>query len=69
MILHVMPPNVVHNEWECVQERKDKEGVRDPSVEDLKLLVRNSSEQCDPVRLTRSCTGQCQCSEAFVVSH
>ena len=59
VVLHVMPPDVVHNEWECVQERKDKEGIGNPSVEDLKSLVRDSRKQCDPVRLTRRCTGQC----------
>jgi hypothetical protein len=59
MGLHVMRPNVEHNEWECMQERKDKEGIGNPSVENLKSLVRNSREQCDPVRLTGGCTGQC----------
>jgi hypothetical protein len=57
MRLHVMPPNVVHNEWERVQKGQDKEGIGDPSVEYLKSLVRHSCEQCDPVRLTRCCTG------------
>ena len=56
VFLHVMPPNVVHNEWECVQERKDEKGIGYPSVEDLKSLMRNSREQCDPVRLGRGCT-------------
>lgn len=25
--LHIVPMNVVHNEWERVQERKDQEGI------------------------------------------
>lgn len=41
MLLHIMPPNMKHNEWKCVQEREDKEGIGDPSMEDLKSLVRN----------------------------
>lgn len=61
MMLHVMPPDVVYNEWECVQERKDKKGVGNPSMEDLKPLVRNSGEQCNPISLARSCAGYCQC--------
>lgn len=58
MVLHVMPPNVVHNKWKCMQERKDKEGIGNPSVENLKSFMRNSCEQCDPVRLGRGCTRQ-----------
>lgn len=27
MGLHVMRPNVEHDKWECVQERKDEEGI------------------------------------------
>lgn len=57
MRLHVVPPNVVHDEWKCVQERKEKEGIGDPSVEDLKSLVGNSGQQCDPIRLCCGCTG------------
>lgn len=27
VILHVMPVDMVHNEWECVEKRKDKESI------------------------------------------
>lgn len=57
MMLHIMPSYVVHNERKGVQQCEDKEGIGNPSVEDLKFLVRDSCEQCDPIRLTRSCTG------------
>lgn len=56
MVLHIMPPNMVHDEGERVQERKNKEGIRNPSVEDLKPLVRDSRKQRDPVRLSCGCT-------------
>ena len=56
MLLHVMPPNMINNEWECVHERKDEECIGNPSVEDLKSLVGDSCEQCNPIRLSRSCT-------------
>jgi hypothetical protein len=59
LFFHVMPTNVVHDEGECMQERQDKESVGNPSVENLKSLVRNSREKRDPVCLTRGCTGQC----------
>jgi hypothetical protein len=39
MVLHVMPLNVVDNEGERVHECQDKEGIGNPSVEDLKSLV------------------------------
>jgi hypothetical protein len=42
MHLHIMPVNVVYNEGECVQERKDEESVSDPSVEHLEPLMRHS---------------------------
>jgi hypothetical protein len=42
MALHVMPVNVIDNEGKCVHEGEDKEGVGDPSMEDLESLVRNS---------------------------
>jgi hypothetical protein len=58
MGLHVMPPNVVHNEWEGVQKREDKKGIGNPSVKDLKSFVRDSREKCNPVRLSRRCTGK-----------
>ena len=41
---HVMKPDVVHNEWERVHERKEEKGIGDPSVENLQFLVGNSSE-------------------------
>jgi hypothetical protein len=54
-----MPMDVVHNEGECVQERKNEKGISNPSMEDLKSLVRHSGEQRDPIGLTRGRTGQC----------
>lgn len=57
MVLHVLKPDVVYDEWECVHESKDKKGIGNPSVEDLEFLVRNSCQQCDPIRLACGCTG------------
>jgi hypothetical protein len=51
MRLHIMRPNMEHDEGERVQERQGEEGVSYPSVEHLKLLVRDTGEQCDPIRL------------------
>lgn len=56
MRLHIMPPNVVHNEWKGMQERKDKKGIGYPSVKDLESLIRNSGKQCNPICLARSGT-------------
>jgi hypothetical protein len=39
MEFHIMPMDMVHDEWERVQERQKKESIRDPAVEDLQSLV------------------------------
>jgi hypothetical protein len=56
MLLHIVPVDVVYDERERVHEGKDKEGIGNPSVEDLESLVRNACEERDPVRFTRRCT-------------
>jgi len=48
---HIMPTDVVYDERERMEKRKDEEGVRAPAVEHLQPLVRDAGEQCDPVRL------------------
>lgn len=48
-----MEPDVVDDEWEGVHERKEEEGISGPSVEHLELLMGNSCEKRDPVRLSR----------------
>lgn len=50
MLLHIVPVDVVYDERERVHEGKDKEGIGNPSVEDLESLVRNACEERDPVR-------------------
>lgn len=55
MLLHVMLVNMIDYERECMHEAEYKEGVCNPSVEDLKFLMRNPSDQYDPVRLYRCC--------------
>lgn len=44
MALNVVPVDVVYDEWECVYQREKEEGVCDPSMEDLKPLIRNSGK-------------------------
>lgn len=39
------------DEWEGVDEREDKHGPADPSVPDIKLLVRNTSQSRDKIGL------------------
>jgi len=56
MFFHVMPSDMVYNKRESVQQGKYKEGIGDPSVENLKPFVRDPREKSDPVRLTRRCT-------------
>ena len=56
MLFHIMPVDVVHNERKRVQEGENEKSVRDPSVEDLKSLMGDASEQSDPVRLACCCT-------------
>jgi hypothetical protein len=51
-----MPVNVIHNKGECMHERKNEESIGDPSVKDLKPLMRNTRKECDPIRLARRCT-------------
>jgi hypothetical protein len=58
MVLHVMRPNMNHDERERVHERQYEEGIGDPSVEHLKLLVRDTGDQSDPIRL--GCCGTIQ---------
>lgn len=41
---HIPHMDMLHNKGERVYEREDKEGIRDPSVEDLQLLVGDSSK-------------------------
>ena len=60
---HIMEPDVKDDEWESVHERKEEEGIGDPSVEQLQLLMRNSREERNPVRLTRGRAVECQCFE------
>lgn len=54
-----MPVYMINDEGERMNERKNEEGVGDPSVEYLQPLVRNAGEERDPVRLARRCTEQC----------
>lgn len=56
-MLHVLKLDMVYNEWECVHEGKDKKSIRNPSVEDLEFFVRNSRQQCDPIRFACGCAG------------
>jgi len=56
VFFHIMPSNVINNERESVQKRENKKSIRYPSMEDLKLFVRNSSEERDPACFTRRCT-------------
>jgi hypothetical protein len=67
VMLHIMPPNMVYDEWKGVQESKDKEGIGYPSVENLKSLVGDASKQCNPIRFARSCTISSKHSESFAV--
>lgn len=39
MRLHVLPLDVIYNEWKSMQKRKDKEGVSNPPVKYLKPLM------------------------------
>jgi hypothetical protein len=39
MLLHIMPPDVVYNEWKGVQKSEDEEGVGDPTVKYLESFV------------------------------
>lgn len=57
MVLHVMELDMIYDEWECVHESKDKKSIGNPSVEDLESLVRDSRQQCDPIRLACGCAG------------
>lgn len=68
VLLHVMPPNMVHNKRESVHEREDKEGVRNPPVENLKFLMRNSREQGDPIGLAGGCTALTSVLEKIVLT-
>jgi hypothetical protein len=57
--LHIMEPDVIDDEWEGVHKRKKEEGIGGPSVEHLEPLMRNSSEERDPIRLGCSCAVKC----------
>lgn len=48
-----MEAYMIDDKRESMHECKEEEGIRDPSVEHLELLVRNSYEERDPVRLRR----------------
>lgn len=57
MLLHVIPMDVVYDERESMQQRKQKEGIGDPSMEYLESFVRYASEQRNPVCLASRCAG------------
>lgn len=57
VVLHVIKPDVIYNEWECVHECKHEKRIGNPSVKDLESLVRNSRKQCDPIRFACGCAG------------
>jgi hypothetical protein len=44
---------VIDDEWKCMHKGKDEKSVGYPSVEHLKLLVRYTRKEGDPVRLAR----------------
>jgi hypothetical protein len=62
VIFHVMPVDVIHNEWECMQKSQDKEGISNPSMKHLELFVRHSGHQGNPIGLGCSCAIYCQCN-------
>nr|POE75610.1 hypothetical protein CFP56_53722 [Quercus suber] len=47
---HVVIPDMPDDERKGVHQRKHHEGVCNPSMEHLKLLMRHSGDQRDPVR-------------------
>lgn len=49
LIHHVVVSDVPDNEREGMHQCQNKEGIRDPAMEDLKLLVSNSCYQRDPI--------------------
>ena len=53
VLLHIIPVDVVYDERESVQQRKQEEGICNPPVEHLESFVRYSCEQGDPVCLAR----------------
>lgn len=44
MGFHVMPMDMVYNEWECVQKGENEEGIRNPSMENLQSFVSYPSD-------------------------
>lgn len=55
---HVAKSDVIDNEGKCMHKGKDEKRIGYPSVEDLKLLVRDAREERDPVRLARRCAAE-----------
>lgn len=53
---HIVPSDVVDNEWECMHEGEKEEHVRDPAMQHLELFVGDSCEERDPIGLTCSRT-------------
>lgn len=54
MTLHVTRMDVIHDEGERVDECEDEKSVSDPSVKNLKFLMRNARKESDPVCFARS---------------
>lgn len=50
---HIVKPDVKDNKGKRMHKREEEKGVGYPSVEHLELLVRDTREECDPVRLSR----------------
>ena len=45
---HIMVSNVPNNKRECMHQRKKHEGICDPPMKDLQLLMCDSGGQSDP---------------------
>lgn len=60
---HIMKPDMIDNEGKSMHKCQEEKGIGRPAMEDLKPLVRNSCEKCDPIRLACSCAIECQLFE------
>jgi len=56
MLLHIIPVDVVYDERESMQQRKQEEGICNPPVEHLESFVGYACEQGDPICLARRST-------------
>lgn len=65
VVNHVMVSDVPNDERECMHKRQDHEGVCDPPMKHLELLMGHSCHQGDPIRLACGRAESCQYVEGL----